>query len=240
MSSGNKIAVIGTAGRDNHEALTFGGFERMKVLALSAIEQQGFGPAECTLVSGGAPWADHVAVELFLEGKVAGLELYLPGQLYDRDDTTAGIRPVESSARKDASVLVGYHRSFAEKTGIKGLDRIREAERKGAVIMSADGFFARNDMIAANCDAMIALHTNETHPNKQKRGGTKYTFKKAAVPKIYVPITATARTVKALTNFTAEEKSALRQVFNRQTDGPLDEFFKPVKRQKTLVASSAS
>jgi hypothetical protein len=252
----HRVAVVGTAGRNPVEPLTFDSFGRMMTLAEAAIQNFGFELKDCILVSGGAPWADHVAVSLFLEGKVAGLHLCLPGELFERNDLTTSIRAVDGSTRTDASTLCMYHRKFTEITGIDGFAQIRQALERGAVVDSYDGFFARNAAIAESCDYMVALHTCLYHPTKQKRGGTRNVFMQAKdKPQIYIPFTISSRRLKILNQskygYTPQQVTTLRCLFNRQVKGPLDAFFKacnedrpddgpPLKRSKTLAASSAS
>ena len=71
-----RVAVVGIAGRDRDmkKFLTRRLFESM----VQTIARKLTRPNETVLISGGAAWADHVAVTLFLRGKVAGLELHLP------------------------------------------------------------------------------------------------------------------------------------------------------------------
>ena len=254
-SSTRRVAIVGTAGRHANQ-LCFESFGRMKVLALAAIKNFDLEPSKCVLVSGGAPWADHVAVSLFLEGLVAGLHLYLPGELFERKDLTTSIRAVEDSTQTDASSLCMYHRKFTETTGIDGFAQIKQAIDRGTIVDSYDGFFARNDAIAETCDYMIALHTDMTHPRSQLSGGTRNVFMSAKdKPRIYIPIHLSPRRIKYISKeafgYTEQERVTLKCLLNRQVQGPLDKFFKAhdddspdmgpsKKRHKTLAASSSS
>jgi len=56
------LAVIGTAGRDRSPLLSVALWEAMKVDLRARIE-----PADA-LISGGAAWADHLAVHAYLSG----------------------------------------------------------------------------------------------------------------------------------------------------------------------------
>src|SRR5690606_1280513 len=75
--SGTTIAIIGTAGRGDDAAKL--GPALFAAMVRDAAERVAAFP-DPRLVSGGAAWADHVAVKLFLEGKVAGLTLHLPAE----------------------------------------------------------------------------------------------------------------------------------------------------------------
>ena len=77
------------------------------------------------LVSGGAAWADHVAVTLALDGTVdpAALTLHLPAAFEDgRFDADT----------RDGGTANHYHRLFYARSGIDGLAEIAEVLRRGA------------------------------------------------------------------------------------------------------------
>lgn len=80
------VAVIGTAGRgDDEKRMTADVFAFMKERTVAAIQTQfGLQLRHVRLVSGGSSWADHIAVVIFLEGRVPSLELHLPCA-WDRD-----------------------------------------------------------------------------------------------------------------------------------------------------------
>jgi len=69
-----KIAVIGTAGRnEDGQKLSKEKFFEMVALVSKLKDAK-----EATLVSGGAAWADHIAVVVFLLGNCKSLSLHLP------------------------------------------------------------------------------------------------------------------------------------------------------------------
>src|SRR6516162_5189861 len=84
-----RVAIIGTAGRGadglrmNKEL-----FFNMCAVTKNCLSEWKLNPQRVHLVSGGAAWADHVAVRLFLDGldfdddkkeeRFAGLTLWLP------------------------------------------------------------------------------------------------------------------------------------------------------------------
>ena len=245
MAATNRIAIIGTA--DRNKELVMDDFERMKTTAIAAIETLGFTLADAVLVSGGAPWADHVAVSLFLDGKVAGLHLHLPGKL-EVDKQTIQIKPLNDSRAANCLTISSYHHRFKKITGLDSLAQIQQAIDQGATVEQHAGYFKRNDAIARDCTALVALHTIRKHPSKQSNGGTVYTFNKASVPKLYIPFRDTRRSVTgyAKLGFNDFEMIGIQAVFRsvRCFKGPLNKFFKrraedecdagPSKRRKSL------
>lgn len=145
---GSRIAVIGTAGRDKSQP--------MDSLLWQAMTQDLRGrvtPGD-VLISGGAAWADHLAIHSFLAGWVNGLELYLPAPF-----TAGKFQGPHSSA---ASAANYYHEKFKRETGVDGLAELEEAVRRGAAVSLepvAPGYgamFNRNKKVAKECAAAIA------------------------------------------------------------------------------------
>src|SRR5580765_5330998 len=80
-----RLGIIGTAGRKPEELklLTKEHMVWMADNVRSYIKEiLKTTPDKVVLVSGGSAWADHVAVQLYLEKEFGGLELYLPSK-YD-------------------------------------------------------------------------------------------------------------------------------------------------------------
>ena len=243
MADTIRVAVIGTA--DRQDQLNMDDFERMKVTTLCAIQELGYNPEEVVLVSGGAPYADHVAVWLYLNGKVAGLHLHLPGKLVSDSERTY---LTDSNA---CVTFSRYHARFKEKTGLDGMAQIKQAIDQGASVKEYSGYFERNRAVAADCDALVAVHTIHKHPSLQSSGGTAYTFKQAAVPKLYIPFRDAKRKPRDYTKlgFSEFESIGIRNVFKRirSFTGPINKFFKrkaedqsdsgATKRQKSLPPS---
>jgi hypothetical protein len=243
MADTTRIAVIGTAGRKGQ--LVMDDFERMKVATLCAIRELGYEPENVVLVSGGAPWADHVAVWLFLKGKVAGLRLHLPGTLVTDPERTY------LTGTDDCTTFSRYHANFKKTTGLDGMAQIKRAIEQGATVNEYKGYFQRNKAIAADCKALVAMHTNFRHPSLQTSGGTVYTFKQAKVPKLYIPFRDAKRKPRDYSElgFSVFEVIGIRNVFKRIRDskGPINKFFKrkaedlsdsgAAKRQKSLPPS---
>jgi hypothetical protein len=157
--SGRVVAIIGTAGRkDDGKALNRAVWDNMVADARAKVL-----PGD-TLISGGAAWADHVAVRLFLDGAVAGLRLRLPAPF---DGTK-----FEGAYGNSGGAANYYHGLFSQKIGENTLAQVKEAIDKGAEVTyepASSGYGAmnaRNTKVAAEASSVIA-----------------YTFKAGAVPK---------------------------------------------------------
>ncbi len=157
MTPAPRIAIIGTAGRKEDEPLLRpDSFTRMVDAVRQLLPE---GPV--TLVSGGAAWADHVAVALFLENPARfKLVLELPAEFDLKKQAYTETAP------KNGERLYGndnpggtsnhWHRKFREKTGRNSFADIAKAIELGADIRIGNGFFARNSDVAS-ADRAIAL-----------------------------------------------------------------------------------
>lgn len=70
-----KAVIIGTAGRSHRESLSIKVWSNMVAKAKEIIPHGAMG------ISGGAAWADHIAVELYRLGHLSQLKLHLPAPL---------------------------------------------------------------------------------------------------------------------------------------------------------------
>lgn len=181
---GRNVAIIGTAGRDKNVPLTSSLWDAMLADARARVTQQD------TLVSGGAAWADHLAVALFLEGRVKALTLHLPAPL----DEVGFLGDERNSAGSAANY---YHGLFQRITGVNGLTDIHAAIKKGAVITAepaATGYgamFTRNKKVAAGANAVLAYTFGDG--DAPKDGGTQDTWNQCnASSKVHVPLTVLA------------------------------------------------
>lgn len=162
-----RVAIIGTAGRTLQDRLTRLLYQRMVETTRELIL------SEDVVVSGGAAWADHVAVTLFLTGKCQGLELYLPCEW----DKTQYVDNGHNHWAKNPGRLANqYHRAFSKAVGIDSLEQIARAIESGATIHVHSGFHARNTLVATTCDKMIAL--TWASDGTEIVGGTKDTWDK--------------------------------------------------------------
>lgn len=164
------VAIIGTAGRDKNRPMTAELWRAMLADAKARVSSTD------TLVSGGAAWADHLAVRLYLDGDVQHLVLHLPAPLVDGQ--FAG--PKNASA---GSVANYYHARFKQATRVDGIAEIAQAIAKGAEVTeqpAAKGYgamFARNALVARGCDSLLAYTFGDW--DVPEDGGTKNTWDKA-------------------------------------------------------------
>ena len=105
------------------------------------------------LVSGGAAWADHIAVELYLKGLAPNLTLYLPCSFENGKYKDTGVFDFKTNP---GGTLNYYHSLFSKKIGRNSLDDISRAIQKGAKIEIKEGFFARNSSVAKS-DCLLAF-----------------------------------------------------------------------------------
>jgi hypothetical protein len=147
-----RIAIVGTVGHgDDGQGLTVALWRAMQADAHKQIEGEqraaGVTAANTTLVAGGAPGADHLAVRLWRAGLAETLELHLPAALgphgFDQNDET-GVRIAES------------HWAFRRQLGVASVDELVAAAQDGARVCNANGFLARREAIAAAADTLIA------------------------------------------------------------------------------------
>lgn len=142
------LAIIGTAGRrDDADRLTPEHWEMMVASARLVASEQ----SVTHLVSGGAAWADHVAVAL--RGTYV-VKLFLPESESDLD-----------TARY-------YHRKFSRVLGhdtFAELDEVLDITHHG-------GFKDRNTLVADSADVFLAMTFGEGASVKD--GGTADTVRK--------------------------------------------------------------
>ena len=109
-----------------------------------------------TATSGGAAWADHLAVKLYLDGDIASLKLRLPAPI---DPATGRFKGGYGTSGGTANY---YHDIFSKKIGVDTLGEIQKAIQKGAkVTYEPEGkgygaMFARNAKVAAEADSVLA------------------------------------------------------------------------------------
>ena len=162
----SRIAIIGTAGRDTSRPMTLQLWWRMLADARQRVR------AEDVLISGGAAWADHLAVTLYNDYRVKHLVLHLPAPLVDGRFV--------GEYRSAGSTANYYHDRFKRITGVDGLAELARAIKLGAekteqpAALGYSAMFARNDRVARGCDAVIAYTFGEG--DQPMDGGTLYTW----------------------------------------------------------------
>lgn len=172
------FAIVGTAGRkDDAERLSVNHFEAMYECAfqlLKQFEESEYGVDQ--VVSGGAAWADHVAVRLFLEKKIEKLKLCFPCQ-FDASSVMFDPTPLTANERQrgysTGEIANNLHRKFSRKLGRSSLNEILLAVQQGAEVIFAKGFYARNAIVAKS-DIILAMTFGENE--WMKDGGTAHTM----------------------------------------------------------------
>lgn len=174
------IALIGTAGRDNSRPHTRHLWLSMLDDAMHRV------PLGSHLVSGGAAWADHLAVRLFLTGYASGLDLHLPAEF----ETAHRFRGERGTAGGAANF---YHMAFSAAVGINSVLEIIEAINRGAryttqaTAPGMSAFKTRNRLVAAAATTGALAYTwgDGAAPAD---GGTLHTWRLISAPKTHVPL----------------------------------------------------
>lgn len=166
------LAVIGTAGRDKTRTMDLPLWRAM------CADIRGRVHSSDHLVSGGAAWADHLAVHSFLNGWCDGLRLFLPAPLVL---VRGQWKFEEAGARSSGSAANWYHSRFSSAVGVDTLSQIALAHEQGATVEcepASSGFagmFARNKKVARCCNAALAYTFNAGE--EPADGGTMDTWK---------------------------------------------------------------
>lgn len=161
------FGIIGTAGRNtDNNKLSSEVYDKMYKIAEEII-----GPKEVQLISGGAAWADHIAVRLFHYSPFHHkLFLELPCKF-----TNGRYETVDYYDRMNVGHISNhYHTQFSKRINRLTLLEIQEAIDTGAHVSIGKGFFDRNFKVA-KADKLIAF-TYGDGP-RLKDGGTAHTAK---------------------------------------------------------------
>lgn len=164
------IAIIGTAGRDKNVTMADAHWTHMTTVIFQELNPEDY------LVSGGAAWADHVAIWAYLNNLCSGLTLHLPAPF--RQGQYQGAYGTSGAACNY------YHDKFGKALGIDPYQHIAAAIEKGALVTQqpiAKGYAAmaaRNKLVANDCTHMVAFTfgTGDVPAD----GGTKITWDMAA------------------------------------------------------------
>lgn len=145
-----KLAIIGTAGRkEDQSTLTGDHYGRMFDGVIKLIGHLQLDPKDLLVYSGGAAWADHLAVTLVKRGGISpnNLTLFIPADLNSDGFKAADIN--NDRQKKTADTCNYYHRLFSNKVGIDSIRELNDVRDLGAVFdTGSTGFHARNAMVA--------------------------------------------------------------------------------------------
>lgn len=177
---GRVIAIIGTAGRDKHIQMSPKHWDFMCSTLADELKP------DDVLVSGGAAWADHVAVWAYGTELVKELHLYLPAPFIN------GKFVGEYGTSGNACNF--YHEKFSRVMGFDSLGHLNQALLHNTVSFTtqreAGGYgamFARNKLIAEQCTHMVAFTFGEG--DVPADGGTKMTWDMAGhAQRCHVPL----------------------------------------------------
>lgn len=140
------LGIIGTAGRGPDGKRLPALWNVMSCVAQSLVVATG---AE-SLVSGGAAWADHLAVRLFNAGLVKDLTLHLPASFLHHFD--------EGPGRYDCGHTANhYHRLFTQSMSFDSLKDIETSIKGGALALLTPGFKERNTKVAEEAQTLLAF-----------------------------------------------------------------------------------
>lgn len=179
------IAIIGTAGRDKTKPMTLALWKWMLQDAYSRV------PKGAYVVSGGAAWADHLAVSMMLFGHAGKITLYLPAPFVN------GKFEDSNSMKSAGNAANYYHKLFSETIDRDTLGQIgellaRSVRCDGTVDLQCEpaspgigGMFARNAKVAKS-DQLLAYTFG---PGDQPAdGGTLDTWNKCQGHKTHIPL----------------------------------------------------
>jgi hypothetical protein len=174
------IAIIGTAGRDKTKPMTLALWQWMIRNVREHV------PQGSHVVSGGAAWADHLAVSLMLTGWANELTLHFPAPFDQRNLRFIG--PDKSAA----SAANYYHSVFSKTIDRDTLGQIAEVLYNPSTHYTEEperadykGMFARN-MKVAKADKMIAYTFGPG--DVPADGGTLDTWNKCQGEKLHISL----------------------------------------------------
>lgn len=178
-----KLGIIGTAGRDKnyvHDRALWDAMTTNLGRIIANIKTQ-LPPQEIEAVSGGAAWADHLAVWAFQAGLVDRLTVHMPSS-WDHE------RRTYVDHCKCGGISNYYHRKFSAAIGENTLGQLADVGPlddtliyESPVANNMGAFFQRNGDIAKSLtsptDLLLAYTWGEG--TKPADGGTLDTWKKA-------------------------------------------------------------
>lgn len=207
---GPKLAIIGTAGRGSEDSiLTHEHYTRMLKLATKVLSDICLGdPSKVRIYSGGAAWADHIAVTMTQLCMIPyeNLTLFTPVPFEGFEFSGIG------SSERTSNTMNHYHRKFSHKTGHRSLSEIAHVLERGSHIHVGNGnFFERNTKVAQSVGTdgtLLAFTFGSPHSSQLpmtmkeyspytsadvaglKKGGTSDTWDRAVCRKLHARLGA--------------------------------------------------
>jgi hypothetical protein len=188
------IAIIGTAGRDKTKPMTLELWKWMLRDVYSRV------PKGAHVVSGGAAWADHLAVSMFLFGHAGEISLFLPAPfVFSTGEYVKGADHFEEDGWKSAGGIANYyHRRFSDVIKRDTLHQIGDVVRQYWTVENspvrieqepsspgAGGMFVRNKKVA-QADEMLAYTFGIG--DEPDDGGTRDTWNKCQGKKTHITL----------------------------------------------------
>ncbi|MDD4930715.1 MAG: hypothetical protein PHG66_00995 [Candidatus Colwellbacteria bacterium] len=177
------VAVIGTAGGKKdpmNEKLDEDLFRKMVISADKTIMNEfGLDSRGVILVSGGAAWSDHVAVELYKTGRYGGLQIHFPCEWEGGKHNDTGEYDWRTNPGRLANSL---HDAFSKKIGRDSQsDFSLLSEDENVQFVTGKGFHTRNSKVAKS-EYMIAFTFGSI------KGGTSDTWGKCKGSRHHIDI----------------------------------------------------
>lgn len=180
-----RVGCIGSAGRkDDSPKMDAELYHRMYGTLCYDLYMIGtrHSSEEITIVSGGAAYADHLAVRAYLEGMVNHLELHLPAEFNKR---------FIGESKSAGSVANYYHDEFESRTGIDSLAELERALSDKKVFQTVSNGFKERNLLVGNVNYLIAFTFGTDNWNGAsisaseaglKDGGTAHTWDNSPAP----------------------------------------------------------
>lgn len=180
------VSVIGCAGKQEegkkmHACL----FENMVQRARELLAELEVTPDRIRLVSGGAAWADHVAVALYLTGSYGGLVLHMPCE-WDESKQRFLTNSHFHWSKNPGKLANMLHEQFSKRLHRNSLAEIEQARVSGVELITYQGFHQRNDVVARSSHLLAFTWSEEDSP--PEKGGTRYTWNKAKGHRTHIPL----------------------------------------------------
>lgn len=190
-----RLAIIGTAGRNEDASKMTPELFRDMVAYVCSFFDNFYNDTKFELVSGGAAWADHVAVAVYnYYAEVSGgpqisLDLHLPAKFKTNADRFSIAFNEEFERARGwtcGETLNHYHEQFSRVMGGSSMGGITRAIENGAFVYQHSGFKKRNHAVG-KADYLLAFTWGDG--KIPKPGGTMHTwYNSSAETKTHVPL----------------------------------------------------